>query len=205
MSERYAEAFYGVIMVTGCTGMVSLADPSEASVELMLFTAILVNVLWGIIDGLTVVFGNLVNNLSEDKAVRALRTGYGSPKDVIDGLDDSLVSVLVDEDRLEVADIIRTSRGYMPMQSRLVRDDLLKFLAIFSIDFFAVFWVALPYVFTTDVVVAARISFVIATGIMFFLGYKWAKYARMRRLVIALAFSIFTIALLGISYALGGI
>jgi hypothetical protein len=40
---------------------------------------------------------------------------------------------------------------------------------------------------------------------MAYLGYQWAKYARMRRWKIAVLFSSFTIFLLILSFALGGI
>jgi VIT1/CCC1 family predicted Fe2+/Mn2+ transporter len=166
----------------------------------MMFTAILVNILLGTIDGLTVIFGSLVDDVAEDEAVKALRAGVGISKDVIDGFDDSLVGVLDGDDKLEIAEIIRTSGSHTPMKAKIGRDHFLRFLAIFSIDFFAVFWVILPYMLTTDVVVAARVSFAIATCIMFYLGYKWAKYARMRRWAIGVGFSLFTLALLAISY-----
>jgi hypothetical protein len=50
-----------------------------------------------------------------------------------------------------------------------------------------------------------RWSFVIATVLMAFLGYRWAKYARMQRWKIAIFFSSFTVFLLAISFLLGGI
>ncbi|HVO77774.1 MAG TPA: hypothetical protein VMS79_02785 [Methanomassiliicoccales archaeon] len=206
MSERFAEAFYGIIMVTGCTGMVSLAaPPGEAGVDLMLFTAILVNVLWGLIDGFTVVFGGFVDDTTEDEAVKALRAGHGSRLDVVDGFSDSLVGVLNSSDQNEIVEILRSAKGFEPKVVGLKKEDILRAAAIFSIDFFAVFWVVLPYVFVSDPVVAARLSFYIATFIMFYLGYQWAKYARMRRWLIGLEFSLFTIVLLIISYSLGGI
>jgi hypothetical protein len=49
------------------------------------------------------------------------------------------------------------------------------------------------------------LSFLIATFLMAYLGYQWAKYARMRRWKIAVLFSSFTIFLLILSFALGGI
>ncbi len=205
-SERFAEAFYGIVMVTGCTGMVSLAaPPGEAGVDLMLFTAILVNVLWGLIDGFTVVFGGFVDDVNEDEAVQALRAGTGSRSDVIDGFSDSLVAVLDRVDQNEIAEVIRKATGFEPRPVGFTKEQILRVLAIFSIDFFAVFWVIIPYIFVSDPVIAARLSFYIATFIMFYLGYKWAKYARMKRWVIGLEFSLFTILLLVISYSLGGI
>jgi hypothetical protein len=205
-SERFAEAFYGIVMVTGCTGMVSLAvPPSQAGVQLMLFTAILVNVLWGLIDGFTVVFGGFVDDVAEDESVRALRAGSGSGSDVIDGFSDSLVAVLDRSDQDEIVKVIRDANVFKSKAVGIGKEQILRILAIFSIDFFAVFWVIVPYMILTDPVIAARLSFYIATFIMFFLGYQWAKYARMRRWAIGIAFSLFTIALLMISYSLGGI
>jgi len=208
-SERYAEAFYGIIMVTGCTGMVSLGVPKEeAGVQFMLWTALLVNILWGLIDGFTVIYGTMVDEVASDVAVEDLRSGKDGGKsadDIIDELDGSLIGKLGDEDKAKIAQIIQSSKGYTPFVNKIRWPEIKRILAIFSVDFLTVFPVAIPYIFLTDMTQAVRWSFVIATFLMAFLGYQWAKYGRMSRWKIALLFSSFTIFLLILSFVLGGI
>jgi hypothetical protein len=208
-SERYAEAFYGIIMVTGCTGMVSLGVPKEeAGVQFMLWTALMVNILWGLIDGFTVIYGSMVDDAASDVAVKNLRSGEdieAATAEVIDSLDGSLIGKLSDQDKTKVVEVIRSAKSYTPLVNKLRWADIKRILAIFSIDFVTVFPVSLPFIFLTDVTTAVRLSFIIATFLMAYLGYQWAKYARMKRWKIAILFSSFTIFLLIISFILGGI
>ncbi len=208
-SERYAEAFYGIIMVTGCTGMVSLGVPKEeAGVMFMLWTAIMVNILWGLIDGFTVIYGSMVDEVASDVAVDRLRAGKDdgdAAAEVLDALDGSLVGKLSDQDKARVVEVVRSSKGYTPFVNKLRWPEIKRILAIFSIDFVTVFPVAIPFIFAQDVTIAVRLSFIIATILMAILGYQWAKYARMKRWKIAMLFSAFTIFLLIISFILGGI
>jgi len=207
-SERYAEVFYGILMVTGCTGLVALGVPKEeAGVLIMFYTALIVNILWGLIDGFTVIYGTMVDDVAEDLAVKNLRADGGdeAAEDVLDNLDGSLVGKMKEEDKAEVVKVIRSAKSYMPVVNRIGLSEIKRILAIFSLDFICVFPVAIPYLLADDVTVAARWSFVIATFLMAFLGYRWAKYARMRRWWIAIAFGSFTIFLLILSFLLGGI
>jgi hypothetical protein len=209
LSERYAEAFYGIIMVTGCTGMVSMGVPKdEAGVQFMLWTALLVNILWGLIDGVTVIYGSLVDEVSADVAVDNARSGKQveqSEGEVLGALSDSLVGKLSEEDKAKVAEVIRTSASYEHVDRSVGWKEIRRIMAIFLVDFVTVFPVTIPYMVFSDVVVAARWSFIIATILMGVLGYQWAKQARMRRWRVATYFMSFTILLLAISYALGGI
>jgi surface antigen len=206
-AERYAEAFYGIIMVTGCTGMVSLGVPKEeAGVQIMLWTALLVNILWGLIDGVTVIYGTMVDEVGSDVAVNRLRAGDNSARDeVLGNLDGSLVGKLSDDDKDKVADAIASSKEYTPFVNKVHWQEIKRILAIFSIDFVTVFPVAIPFILFTDVTTAVRWSFVIATIMMAVLGYQWAKYARMKRARVAFIFSSFTIFLLVLSFILGGL
>lgn len=208
-SERYAEAFYGIIMVTGCTGMVSLGVPKEeAGIQFMLWTALFVNILWGLIDGFTVIYGSMVDEVASDVAVENVRSGKdveSATAEVLDALDGSLIGKLSDQDKAKVVDVIRSSKSYAPFVNKLRWPEIKRILAIFSIDFITVFPVTIPFIILTDVTTAVRLSFIIATFLMAYLGYQWAKYARMKRWKIALSFSAFTIFLLFISFLLGGI
>jgi hypothetical protein len=208
-SERYAEAFYGIIMVTGCTGMVSLGvPPEESGVRFMLYTALLVNILWGFIDGFTVIYGSMVDEVAADAAVESLRSGTGEGKasqDILGELDGTLIGKLGEEDQAKVVEVIRSAEGYTNFKNKIGREEIKRILAIFSIDFIMVFPVAIPFIFLDDPTRAVRWSFVIATILMAFLGYQWAKYARMKRWKMAVTFSSFTVFLLIISFALGGI
>ena len=207
-SERYAEVFYGILMVTGCTGIVALGVPKEeAGVLFMFYTALIVNILWGLIDGFTVVYGTMVDDVAEDLAVKRLRAGGDeeAAAEVLDGLDGSLIGKLNEEDKARIVEIIRSAQSYEPVVNKLRWPEIKRILAIFSLDFVCVFPVAIPYLLAEDITVAARWSFVIATFLMAFLGYRWAKYARMRRWTIALGFGSFTVVLLVISFLLGGI
>ncbi len=208
-SERYAEAFYGIIMVTGCTGMVTLGVPKEeAGVMFMFWTAFMVNVLWGLIDGFTVIYGSMVDEVAADVAVDNLRSGKDgdeASEEILDELDDSLIGKLGGADKAKVVEVIRTADSYTHFVNKIRWPEVKRILAIFSIDFVTVFPVAIPYLIFTDMTQAVRWSFVIATFLMAYLGFQWAKYGRMSRWKIAIMFSSFTIFLLILSFLLGGI
>jgi VIT1/CCC1 family predicted Fe2+/Mn2+ transporter len=120
-------------------------------------------------------------------------------------LDGSLIGKLSQDDKAKVVEVIRSAQAYTPFVNKLRWPEIKRILAIFSIDFLTVFPVIVPFLVFSEVAPAVRWSFVIATFLMAYLGYQWAKYARMRRWKIAIMFSAFTLFLLLLSLALGGI
>ena len=208
-SERYAEAFYGIIMVTGCTGMVTLGVPKEeAGVLFMFWTALMVGILWGLIDGFTVIYGSIVDEVTADVAVRNLRSGRDEAKAadyVLDELNDTLIGKLTEEDKAKVVGAIRSAQVHNRFEGRLGWPEIKRILAIMSIDVVTVFPIAMPYLLFNDMTSAVRWSFVVAIAMMAWLGYQWAKHARMSPWKMAVLFSSFTVFLLILSFALGGI
>jgi hypothetical protein len=75
VGDRLAEAFYGIWMVTVVTGIAKVSgEPTEQSVRLMLFAALVTNITWGIIDGLTSILPDFIDRTKEGELIHSLRT-----------------------------------------------------------------------------------------------------------------------------------
>ncbi|MEI6842850.1 MAG: hypothetical protein WCK53_16395, partial [Methanomicrobiales archaeon] len=62
MGNRLSELFYGVMMVAVITGLMNDdLPPTQGTLHLLFIAALATNLTWGIIDGVTSMYGGLVN------------------------------------------------------------------------------------------------------------------------------------------------
>ena len=64
--------------------------------------------------------------------------------------------------------------------------------------------VAIPFLFIDDAFVALRISNAILLGLLFWAGYRFARYTMARPVLTGLLFLLFGAALVAMAIALGG-
>jgi VIT1/CCC1 family predicted Fe2+/Mn2+ transporter len=207
VGDRLAEEFYGIWMVTVVTGLVRASGkPTEQSVRIMLFAALGTNITWGIIDGLTSIFSDLVDRTKEDEIIHSLRTDKGNQKNkqaAMDSLNNTIVRHLSEADQSKVIDMIQSGATEKPLGSRLSREDYEVAFATFLIDFLAIFPVVLPYLIFNSIHLAMQVSQIVATCAFIIIGFAWAKHAHLNRVRTAIAFGLTGIAVIAFSYAFG--
>ena len=86
----------------------------------------------------------------------------------------------------------------------MTRDDVMGAIASFWLVFFASLPAAIPFVFIDDAFVALRVSNAILLGLLFWAGYRFARYTMAPPALTGLLFLLFGAALVAMAIALGG-
>ncbi len=202
-----AEEFYGIWMVTVVTGIVRASgEPTEQSVRIMLFAALGTNITWGVIDGLSSIYADLIDSIKEAELVYSLRTDRGNQKNIqaaMNNLDDTIVRHLSKADQSKVIDMLQSGATGKPPEGRLTGEDYQVAFATFLIDFLMVFPVILPYIIFDSVHMAMLGSQLVATVAFIIIGSQLAKQAHMNRFKTALVFGLLGVYVIAFSYAFG--
>ncbi|MGH9322622.1 MAG: VIT1/CCC1 transporter family protein, partial [Vicinamibacteria bacterium] len=166
------------------------------------------NIAWGLIDGLMYLAGqrfergrrvrlrdSIRAEASEDRAIRL----------VAGELDEILERVTEANDRDSLyRKIVRSIREGGSLSVRLTREDFYGAVASFFLVFLATVPAALPFAFVEDARIALRISNAILIGLLFVVGYRWARHTSLRPLRTGLSLMVGGVALVLIAIALGG-
>lgn len=203
-----AEAFYGIWMVVVVTGSIrAVEQPNEATVRVMLVAALGVNIGWGVIDGITLLWANLVDRTKERELVNALRAKKGDAglrKKVGRALGGTVAGSLSDGERERVVDMLEAGEPREVARARPDREDYESALATALIDFVLIFPVTLPYIlFMQDLTLAIRSSQVIALLLFAGLGYLYARNAKWNRLVTPVVFALAMLIVIIATFELG--
>jgi VIT1/CCC1 family predicted Fe2+/Mn2+ transporter len=208
-ADSLSEILFGLIMTLTFTlgaGILVREDP-DAARELLIAT-LGCNIAWGLIDGLMYLAGQRFERgrrvrlremiraeASEDKAIRL----------VASELDELLERVTGANDRDSLyRRIVRSVREGGSPSARLTREDFYGAVTSFFLVFLATVPAALPFAFVDDAHTALRVSNAILIGLLFVVGYHWARHTSLRPL--RTGFSLMTggVALVLIAIALGG-
>jgi hypothetical protein len=214
--DRLNEWFYGFLMVAVVVGIVggfsTLLLNNHIGFGRGYLTLVLlvitfgVNLSWGIIDGITVIYGGLTDRadlekilgrLKKDRNDRALRDR------VLASLGDSPAVYLPDEEKEKMVDRIIDEAPEVPAKYHLDRDDRNTLIAIASCDIHAVIPVILPYLifgFGTFPLMLSRLIASVAIGYIVFL---YAEHTGRRKWLAAGIFVVLTIVLMQITYYYG--
>ena len=203
-----AEAFYGIWMVVVVTGTIrAVEQPGESTVRVMLGAALGVNIAWGVIDGITVMWANLVDRTKERELVNALRATKGDAalrKKLGRSLGGTVAGSLSDEERERVLDMLEAGEPREVTRARPDREDYEAAIATALIDFILIFPVTLPYIlFMHDLTLAIRSSQFIALFLFAGLGYAYARNAKWNRLVTPIVFALMMLIVIVASFELG--
>lgn len=207
--DSLSEILFGLIMTLTFTlgaGILVREDPTAA--RDLLIATVGCNVAWGIIDALMYLAGqrfesgrraglrhSIRNEANEDRAVRL----------VASELDDLLSRVTESSDRDALyRKIVRSVREKAAPSGRLTREDAYGAVAAFWLVFFSSVPAALPFVFVEEAWVALRISNAILIGLLFVVGYRWARHTDLPPLRVGLALLVGGVSLVLVAIALGG-
>jgi hypothetical protein len=204
--ERVSEVLFGLIMVLTFTGSLSAAESGEAEVRTMLIGAIGCNLAWGLIDGIMYLMGCLSERAASHRAFMAVRRAR-SEAEVRAVIADNAPPLLAE--KLSTEELARLRRDFAhmpepPARARLEADDWLGALAVFLLVFISTFPVVLPFIFSSDAVIALRLSNAIAVTMMFGTGYVFGHLAGYRPWLTGGAMIILGAALVALTIALGG-
>ena len=121
-------------------------------------------------------------------------------------LDPYLVSVTQVEDREQLYRSIRNSlaRGRLPRRAGLVRDDFMGAVASFSIALVASLPAVLPLALIDHSWLALRTSNLLVVGLLFIVGYHWAKYVDANPSLTGLGLTGIGLALVVVAMLFGG-
>jgi hypothetical protein len=207
--DRLGELLFGLIMTLtftlGAGVMVGTSDSDSAS---LLAATLGCNVAWGVIDGALLLLGRMFDR------GRLARLGHviasapsegGAVAIVAQELDDVLLAVTSEPQRAELyRDVVARVRSGSPPAPRLAREDFVAALAVFVLVFGATLPAALPHLLIDDSWVAQRVSNALLIGVLFFAGYRWARYTCFPPLASAFVVGGLSVALVAVAIALGG-
>jgi VIT1/CCC1 family predicted Fe2+/Mn2+ transporter len=207
--DSLSEILFGLIMTLTFTlgaGILVREDPTAA--RDLLVATVGCNVAWGIIDALMYLAGqrfesgrraglraSIRNEANEDRAVRL----------VASELDELLSRVTESSDRDALyRKIVRSVRADDSSSGRLTRQDAYGAVASFWLVFFSSIPAALPFAFVDEAWVALRISNAILIGLLFVVGYRWARHTDLPPMRVGLALLVGGVSLVLVAIALGG-
>jgi len=204
------EVLFGLIMTLTFTlgaGLTIQEEGAEGARALLIAT-IGCNIAWGVIDGVFYVLGQLFERGRRRRVVQLVR---GATKDadaaalVAGELDDIVEKVMTSEERQKLYGriVAQVRTGELP-PNPVTRNDVMGGIASFWLVFFASLPAAIPFLLIDDARLALRISNAILLGLLFWAGYRWARYTTARPALTGLVFLLFGAALVLMAIALGG-
>jgi hypothetical protein len=205
-SDRVAEVLFGLIMVLTFTGSLSVAEADRAEVRDMLIGALGCNFAWGVIDAILYLMGCLAE---KGRSLRLLRTFQQAPnpaaerRAIADALPPLVAAALgpaeYDALRARLMDLPPA-----PPRPSLTSGEWGQGFGIFLWVFITTFPVAIPFLLTSNVAVAMRVSNAIAIVMLFVAGYAFGVYSEHRPWLSGLVMVALGSVLVAFTIALGG-
>lgn len=206
-----AEVLFGLIMTLTFTlgaGLIIEEEGAEGARQLLIAT-IGCNVAWGIIDAALYLAGQLLDRgrlrkLSE--IVRGASDDNVASAVVGNELDGLLEHVTSEPERRDLyGRIVRNIRSTPVREGgKVTKADWLGALASFWLVFLASVPAAIPFLFMDDAMQALRASNAILLALLFFTGYRWAKYTLGSPWIVGLCFLLGGIGMVWTAIMLGG-
>jgi hypothetical protein len=207
-----SEWLYGFIMVAVVTGMLngfSGIDPQLFRAELTLWLVIVtfgVNITWGLIDGLTVIYGGLTDKADQEKLIGQLKKDRNNPElrgRLMDLLGDTVADYLSDENKEALLDRIIDEGPEHKKRYTLTKEDRRILLATASCDILAVIPVILPFIVLGFVPLALTLSRLIAAIAIGFIVYRYAEHTGRRKWLAAGIFFVLTLIMMVVTFYFG--
>jgi hypothetical protein len=204
--ERISEVLFGLIMVLGFTGSLSVAGAGREDVRTMIIGALGCNLAWGIIDAVFYLMGCLADrgrNLLTLRAVRGAADSRQAEQLVASALPPIVASVL---EPAELAAIHQRVLG-LPEPPRIVlmtRRDALGALGVFLLVFLSTFPVAAPFLFVHRVELAMRLSNAVALVMLLMAGIAFGRVIGRPPWLFGVGMVGLGLVLVSLTIALGG-
>ena len=209
-SESLTEIVAGLIVVLSFTLAASVVSGGgEDGARAALIGAIGCNAAWGIIDAVLYV---MASTFDRNRHLRLARAIASAPDEAAAlaaircELDPYLASVTQAEDREQLYRSVRNllARGRLPRRTGLVLDDLVGAIWVFCLALAASLPAVLPLALIDRPWLALRVSNLLVVGLLFVVGYHWAKYVDASPWAVGLALMGLGLALVAVAILLGG-
>ncbi len=204
--SRVSEILFGLIMALTFTGTLSAIESGREEVRAMLIGAIGCNIAWGLVDAVMY----LVTQLTEEgRRLRAVRLVRESPdpaaaRRIIEDALPPLVASNLPEGAVEAVRVRIKEMTDLRWAVRFSKRDLIGAVGVFLLVVMSTFPVVVPFLFTSQVWLALRISNGIAVVMMFACGYLLGRFAEHRPLLMGFSMALVGSVLVAITIALGG-
>lgn len=204
--ERASEILFGLIMVIGITGTVSVTAGGQQSVPTMLRAAVGCNLAWGITDAVMYLLSGLVLRGRALLALRAIRTAADPrlARSVVLHVLPPAVARIVSERELDSLVQRLAVAPEPPRRPSLERDDFLAALLVCVLVLMSTFPVVIPFLLMDEPARALRVSHGIGIGMLFVLGWFTGRHAGARPWLLGLMMVLLGAALVALIVALGG-
>jgi VIT1/CCC1 family predicted Fe2+/Mn2+ transporter len=207
--DSLSEILFGLIMTLTFTlgaGIFVREDP-QAARELLIAT-VGCNIAWGLIDALMYLAGQRFELGRRARLVDAIRAEASEEKAaqrVAQEFDELLGRVTEESDRASLyRKIVRSVREGEAPPVRLTREDVSGAVASFLLVFSCSIPAALPFFFFDEAWVALRVSNAILIGLLFVVGYRWARHTNLPPVRTGLSLLVGGLGLVAVALALGG-
>ena len=207
-SETLLEVLFGLIMALTITAGARLLSPRADIVGLELALALLgCNIAWGVIDGAFYLLGEIFNRNRRAQFVKRLQAASNEAE---------AIAAVKDEFDLEGEPLSAQHRANLhthlrelfrdadTARARLRPDDWIAALLIAVLVSATAIPGLIPLLFIQDGFVALRVANALQVGLLFFVGYWWARYSGGNRFVTGLAIALLGTALVLLAVPLGG-
>ena len=204
--ERISEVLFGLIMVLTFTCSFSIAEAGRAETRTMLLAALGCNLAWGVIDGIMYLMGCLAERARLLAALHAVRTVSNAEKGqrVISNALPPLVAATLETPDLERIRQKLQQLPEPPTHPRLTKRDWLGAAGVFLLVVLSTFPVVLPFIFMQQVMLAKRLSNIVAVAMLFLTGYAFGRCTGYHPRTMGLAMVILGGVLVGVTIILGG-
>lgn len=201
-----AEILFGLIMVLTFTGSLSVADAGRDDVRLMLIGALGCNIAWGMIDGIFYLMSCISDkgqNIHSLRQLRNAKTKEEAYQAITNSIPETVAATMSEADYESLHQKL-LKLPEPPVRPRLEKTELLQALAIFFWVFLITFPVTIPFMFMDNVAEAMRVSNAIAIGLLFVVGFAYARLAQYRPWFTGIAMVVFGSIIVSATIALGG-
>jgi hypothetical protein len=207
--ESLGEILFGLIMTLTFTlgAGILVQEGPEAARELLIAT-IGCNIAWGIIDGALYMSGQIFERSRLARiglTIRRAASDEHGARIAADALANMIGPVASPDDLAAFSRRVAARlRSTAPASLGVSREDVYGALASFWLVFFSSIPAALPFLLIDDAWIALRVSNAILLGLLFFVGYRWAKYTTLRPWLAGLVLLAIGVALVLVAIRLGG-
>jgi hypothetical protein len=208
-ASRLSEVLFGLIMVLTATltAGLTVAEGSDGLHQLLI-AAVGCNIAWGIIDGIMYVMNCVFERSCKARMIEAVRLAadeHVAATLVRRQIDHLLESLTEPEERelLSQSIVTRLSR-LEPVPTQVTKEDLYGAIAVFWLVFVSCIPAAVPFLVFSKPHMALRVSNLLLTVMLFWVGWKWAKAVNCNRLAAGSIMVLVGLVLVGVAIALGG-
>jgi hypothetical protein len=209
-ASHMGEILFGLIMTltfTLAAGIVIQEEGREGARE-MLIGILGCNLAWGIIDGVLYVLGQVFERGRLRRIgvhVRRATSETEAARVVADELDETLVPVSDESGRQRFyGSVLEHVRSVQPAPNYVRREDVLGGLAAGWVVFACSFPAVLPFLLLDEPHFALRVSNAILLGLLFFVGWRFARHTLAKPWIAGATFLLVGLLLVALAIPLGG-